>query len=68
MIMSEPGHLQQIYTTAWKTIQGPIHELVRFWITKMNADHLTLLEIAFLHSVHTRKSSERVICKTLGCE
>ena len=44
---TEPGHLQQIYATAWKTIQDLIHELVRYWMTKMNADHLLVLYPSF---------------------
>ena len=33
--------------SAWKPIPDRIHELVRYWMTKMNVDHLTLVEIPF---------------------
>ena len=60
---TEPSRLQNNYATAWKITQEFILEHVRYWMTKANTGHLTLLEIPLFISVHTRRSSENEMFK-----
>jgi len=55
--MQDPA-MPKKYATAWKITQDFIHEHVRYWITKVNTSHSTLLEF---HSLFVREGQLKYI-------